>query len=383
MIKKEIINSKTFNDVENNAIPSLLSDDYMCEKSNIYYADDSLNILREIDKNIKLEIADKLANNENFTVHHKINNRSYLISFISINNVKGMPVAYIFSYKEDRIVQSHVNMKFFIHIITLVILVIIAFFILQIMLKSNKIKESEIQLRELNATKDKLFSIIAHDLRSPFNGILGFSELLIENVNEFETAETEKYLGIINSSAKNTLVLLDNLLDWAKTQTGQINFNPEKLILSSIIHEVIETSNSMAKIKGISLNYIKSDKIEAFADENMLKIVLRNLISNAIKFTKVGGKIRVYAISKQGRVEITISDNGVGMNDETQNSLFSLETNETTMGTANEKGSGLGLVLCKEFVEKLGGNIWVESEEGKGSNFKFTLPLHIVKMTTN
>jgi signal transduction histidine kinase len=172
-------------------------------------------------------------------------------------------------------------------------------------------------------------------------------------------------------------------LDWAKTQTGQINFNPEKLILSSIIHEVIETSNSMAKIKGISLYYIKSDKIEAFADENMLKTVLRNLISNAIKFTKVGGKIRVYAISKQGRVEITISDNGVGMNDETQNSLFSLETNETTMGTANEKGSGLGLVLCKEFVEKLGGNIWVESEEGKGSNFKFTLPLHIVKMTTN
>jgi len=242
------------------------------------------------------------------------------------------------------------------------------------------LKQKE-QLQELNATKDKLFSIIAHDLRSPFNSILGFLELLIENVNEFETAETEKYLGIINSSANNTLILLDNLLNWAKSQTGQISFKPEILIFSSVILEIIKLKKSIAKAKNISLNYFSSDEIEVYADINMLKTVLRNLISNAIKFTKSGGNIRVFAVSKHDRVEISISDNGVGMNEETRNKLFRLETNETTKGTANEKGSGLGLILCKEFVEKHGGKIWLESELGKGSVFKFNLPVSKSKST--
>jgi len=241
--------------------------------------------------------------------------------------------------------------------------------------KNNKITEQIEKLRLLNATKDKFFTIISHDLRSPFNSILGFSELLIENVKELDIAETENYLEIISSSAKNTLVLLDNLLNWAKSQTGQINFNPKKLNLSSIIQEIIEKSNSMAKIKDISLNQMKSDEIEAYADENMLMIVLRNLISNAIKFTETGGNINISVISVENQVEISISDDGVGMNDETRKQLFDISADKTTKGTANEKGSGLGLILCKEFVEKLGGNIWVESELGKGSDFKFTLPL--------
>jgi len=236
------------------------------------------------------------------------------------------------------------------------------------------LKKSDSKLKESNDTKDKFFSIIAHDLRSPFNNILGFSELLIENSNNYEAAETEKYLGIINSSANNTLILLDNLLNWAKSQTGKISFNPEKIILSNVILEIIKLKKSIAKAKNISLNYFSSDEIEVYADENMLKTVLRNLIFNAIKFTKLGGHINIYAVSIQDHVEISISDNGVGMKDETRKKLFNISTNITTKGTANEKGSGLGLVLCKEFVEKLGGNIWVESEEGKGSTFHFTLP---------
>ena len=238
------------------------------------------------------------------------------------------------------------------------------------------LKTSDAKLKESNDTKDKFFSIIAHDLRSPFNNILGFSELLIENLNKFETQETEKYLGIINSSANNTLILLDNLLNWAKSETGIISFNPKKIIFSNVILEITKLKKSMAKAKNISLNYSSSDEIEVYADENMLRTVLRNLVSNAIKFTKNGGNISVYAISKQDFVEITVSDNGVGMKKETQNKLFSLETNETTIGTANEKGSGLGLILCKEFVEKHGGKIWIESELGKGSDFKFTLPIN-------
>ena len=235
--------------------------------------------------------------------------------------------------------------------------------------------KSEAELKKLNATKDKFFSIIAHDLRSPFNHILGFTELLIENTQDFEVAETKKYLGIINSSAKNTLILLDNLLNWARSQTGKVSFKPEKIILASIVHEIFELSNSRAKSKNIILNFIEPGEIVVFADPDMMKTILRNLISNAIKFTHPNGKIEVTALQDDNFIAIAVSDNGVGMKDETRKKLFDISTNITTRGTANEKGSGLGLILCKEFVEKHGGKIWIESEEGKGSDFKFTLPL--------
>ncbi len=236
------------------------------------------------------------------------------------------------------------------------------------------IKKNELRLKELNAAKDKLFSIIAHDLRSPFNGILGFSELLIKSTKDFEVSESEKYLGIINSSAKNTLILLDNLLNWAKTQTGQIIYKPEKINLASIVKEVLEISSSIAKIKNITLNYIQPDAIEVYTDLNMLKIVLRNLISNAIKFTNLNGTIEVSTIQNQNNIEITVSDNGIGMDEETLNKLFKINTTLKTAGTASEKGSGL--ILCKEFVEKQNGKISVESKLGIGSDFRFTLPLN-------
>jgi signal transduction histidine kinase len=235
--------------------------------------------------------------------------------------------------------------------------------------------ESERKLNELNSTKDKLFSIIAHDLRSPFNNIIGFSELLIEKVNDDTFTESEKFLTIINSSATNTLILLDNLLNWAKYQTGKINFKPVKIVFSNIILEVLKLEKSIAKAKNISLNYFTADEIEVYADENMLKIILRNLISNAIKFTKPGGEIRVFAILLKDWVEITISDNGIGINEEKLKELFNTSSNSSTTGTANEKGSGLGLMLCKDFIETHKGKIWAESKEGKGSEFKFTLPL--------
>lgn len=235
--------------------------------------------------------------------------------------------------------------------------------------------ENETQLKKINATNNKLFSIIAHDLRLPFNSILGFSELLMDNKNDFEIAEREEFAKGINTTAQNTLSLLDNLLNWAKAQSGKIIIQPEKIILSSIILEVIEILTLVANFKSIALIYNQSNEIEVVADEDMVKLVLRNLVSNAIKFTKSGGDVNISAISNQDEVEISISDNGVGMNDKARKKLFKIATNVSTSGTANEKGSGLGLVLCKEFVEKLGGTIWVESEEGVGSDFKFTLPL--------
>ena len=163
-------------------------------------------------------------------------------------------------------------------------------------------------------------------------------------------------------------------MNWARTQTGQLNFNPQKIILTPIIKGIIQISNLSAVAKNISLVQNKTEDIEVYADGNMLKIIIRNLISNAIKFTNQGGKITVSAKKEPDRVEITISDNGVGMTKETISKLFRIETSNTTSGTANEKGSGLGLILCKELVEKHGGRIRVESRLGKGSSFKFTLP---------
>ncbi|EPR67121.1 PAS domain-containing sensor histidine kinase [Cyclobacterium qasimii] len=240
------------------------------------------------------------------------------------------------------------------------------------------LKKSEGRFREINATKDKLFSIIAHDLRGPFNNIIGLSELLSKNEHEnvADNEQSEKYIEIINSTAKSTLTLLDNLLNWANSQTGGLSFRPEKIILSEVILEIIDLEKTLSIAKNITLKYTTTKEIAFYTDENILKTILRNLISNAIKFTNPGGNINVITATNEQQVEITIADNGIGMSEETADKLFDISTNITSLGTANEKGSGLGLVLCREFVEKLGGNIWVESVIGKGSNFIFNLPLN-------
>ncbi len=242
--------------------------------------------------------------------------------------------------------------------------------------KNIKVHHEKLKIEELNRTKDKLFSIIAHDLRSPFSGVAGLSELLIKNINNWEVSKVEKYLNVINTTANNTITLLDNLLNWAKSQTGQLSFNSKRIIFTDLIEEIIALTTTLAKSKNITLKYSEVDVIEVFADEEMLKTVLRNLISNAIKFTRSGGQITIGAVTTKDCVEFTISDNGIGMNEDMQSQIFDLSANTTTIGTANEKGSGLGLLLCKEFVERQNGKIWVESEEGKGSDFKFTLPIN-------
>nr|WP_321411501.1 PAS domain-containing sensor histidine kinase [uncultured Carboxylicivirga sp.] len=236
------------------------------------------------------------------------------------------------------------------------------------------LQKSEKELKELNSTKDKLFSIISHDLRGPFSSIIGLSELLIENLNDTTFTDFEKYLRVINNSANNTLILLDNLLNWAKSQTGTLNFNPEKMILSEVVTEVINLYKPIARAKKIALNYFNLEEIDVFADKNILETVLRNLISNAIKFTDYEGDIWIYASRKDNWVEITVSDNGVGITKEKQKELFKLSTDSSTNGTKNKEGSGLGLILCKDFIEIQKGKLWVESREGKGSAFKFTIP---------
>jgi PAS domain S-box-containing protein len=236
------------------------------------------------------------------------------------------------------------------------------------------LEEKGKQIKEINLTKDKLFSIIAHDLRSPFNIILGFSRQLLKKYKSDNFEQTELFIKAIESSAKSTLLLLDNLLNWQKSQTGQLHFQPEFIKFRSITKEIDDLLNSTAVAKNISLNYFYSETIIIYADKNMLLTILRNLITNAIKFTNKGGEIDVFAVGNQNQIEITISDNGMGMNAEVKSKIFKIGDQITQSGTSGEAGTGLGLILCKEFVEKHQGKIWVESEVGEGCDVKFILP---------
>ncbi len=235
------------------------------------------------------------------------------------------------------------------------------------------LQNSEAELRELNATKDKFFSIIAHDLKSPFNSILGFSEMLKDEARDLDIDSIVEYAGIINSSVLHTFGLLENLLDWARMQQGRIPFEPQKILLNSIVNAEFEGLKNSADQKNIELNNYINQNLIITADENMISTVLRNLVSNAIKFTPNGGEVKVEASVEDDNVKISVSDTGIGIKPETIRKLFKIETSFTTRGTENEKGTGLGLLLCKEFVEKHGGKVWVESAVGKGSCFNFTL----------
>lgn len=241
----------------------------------------------------------------------------------------------------------------------------------------TEIKRYQNQLSELIATKDKIFSVIAHDLRTPFTSIIGFTDLLLDNYNKFDEARIRKILEYINLSAKPTLDVLTNLLNWVNVQTGQLTFNPEIFSLKELVREVIEIMTPAASIKNIDLVYDKVGEYEVSADINMLKSVLQNLIGNAIKFSWEGGAVEVLARRKADFIEIEVADDGMGMDDQRKTALFSVDSQLSTTGTQGEKGSGLGLILCKEFVERHGGNIRVESEPGNGCSFLFTIPANL------
>jgi PAS domain S-box-containing protein len=236
-------------------------------------------------------------------------------------------------------------------------------------------RESEARLRELNATKDKFFSIIAHDLKSPFNSILGFSEILKDEVKNLDIGTIAQYASIINSTATNTYQLLENLLEWSLSQQQKMPFDPAPMFLNHLINAEIQNLKHHAGLKNIELTCTFGENIIITADENMLSTIIRNLITNAIKFTEKNGKIVITARVHGNEVEVSVADTGIGIKPEAIDKLFKIETSFTTRGTENEKGTGLGLLLCKEFIEKHHGKIWVESEPGNGSRFIFVLPV--------
>jgi signal transduction histidine kinase len=237
-----------------------------------------------------------------------------------------------------------------------------------------KIRQSNEQLIELNATKDKFFNIIAHDLKSPFNSIVGFSDLLVDMARDKDYDEMGKYAGIIHQSSHRAIDLLVNLMEWARSQTGRIEFNPEIFEMDELFNDVVKLLSDNAAQKGITITKTLPSRGIAKADKAMISTVLRNLVANAIKFTKPGGEIFLSVSENNSGITVAVKDNGIGIPANLIDKLFRLDECFTTRGTEKEQGTGLGLILCKEFIEKHEGTIWAESTEGKGSIFSFSLP---------
>lgn len=247
---------------------------------------------------------------------------------------------------------------------------------LQLYRQKIELQEQSSKLQQLNIEKDKFFSIIAHDLRGPIGGLMSLSELMADETEEFTPEEKKEMMLALNRSSVSVFSLLENLLEWARMQQGLISFHPEPIKLLPIIYESIIIVQEITKSKGIEIINESSATLEVHADKNMLQAILRNLVSNAIKFTPRGGKITVSAsVTGNDAVEISVKDSGIGMSPAIRDNLFRLDVETNRKGTEDEPSSGLGLILVKEFVEKHGGKIRIESTEGQGSNFKFTIPL--------
>ena len=237
------------------------------------------------------------------------------------------------------------------------------------------IKNQNEELIRLNAAKDKFFSIIAHDLKNPFSAIIGSSDLLLQKAEAKDIQEIDRYAKIINQSSKKALDLLLNLMDWSQIQTGRMKFEPEYFDIHNLVEEAIGLLGCNAVEKFISIRNNLSEKMMVHADKTMISIVLRNLISNALKYTKTGGLITISSKQEENKLIISVNDNGVGIANELIDKLFKIDGVHSTPGTEKEKGTGLGLILCREYLEKNKGKIWVQSVIKEGTTFYFSLPL--------
>lgn len=233
---------------------------------------------------------------------------------------------------------------------------------------------SEKNLRELNAAKDKFFSIIAHDLKNPFMGILGFTEILSNSFEQYDDAEKQKMISFIKRSAESAYKLLENLLEWSRIQIGVAKVTPVQTDISILINDSITSLKDVAHTKNIKIITTVQSETYVYADEEMIKTIIRNLLTNAIKFSHPDGYVKITAEDSKENLKLSITDKGIGVKKELLNNLFRIDKSITTKGTLGEKGTGLGLILCKEFVEKNNGKLIVDSKEKEGSTFSIILP---------
>lgn len=238
----------------------------------------------------------------------------------------------------------------------------------------NQLNEVNRELNLANATKDKFFSIIAHDLKNPFNSLIGFSDLLLENISMMDSKSVTDMIWYINNTSKSTFLLLEDLLLWSKSQLGRLSFNPQTVLFTDLWGDISESLSLMAVKKGINLDLNIECNSTVYCDKDMIKTVLRNLVTNAIKFSHENTHIGINAYCYKDLTTVEVKDSGVGIEPSRIDTIWQVGGKNSTPGTNNESGSGLGLVLCKEFIDLHNGQIWAESTLNQGSSFFFTLP---------
>lgn len=276
--------------------------------------------------------------------------------------------------KENKILSQENELQSRQNTFLIIFAIVLIIFISYGITKYYQNKKLTKQFKELNATKDKFFSIIAHDLKNPFNNLLGYSEMLAQDFDEMTEEEKHEAIRDFNSSSKKLLLLVENLLDWARANIGALKFEPEYFEVKKAIDDVVDLYSSNIKSKNLKVNFDIPADSKVYTDTDFFYLVARNLIHNAIKFSETNGEVKVVMKEEKNHYQIDYIDNGVGIEKEKLNGLFELGKSNSSDGTNNETGSGLGLILVRDLVTKWGGKIFVESEPGKGSKFSITIP---------
>ena len=285
---------------------------------------------------------------------------SYENTFNLANGKRWIKVNYVPFFNEDKNVSS---------------IVVLSYDITDTKQAELNLKESESKLKTLNQDKDKFFSIISHDLKNPISTIIGFLKLIQSSYNEINSDEVKTELDLIHQLASEAYSLLDNLLIWSKSQSGNLPFHPQKIKLKLLLSEIFSYFKGNSKAKNIQLTHTIDEDFYLYADYNMLSTILRNLLSNAIKFTEINGKILVIAEKTDTYTQITVSDNGIGFPEDKLKDIWKFPYTISTKGTAEESGHGFGLSLCKDFIDKHGGNIYINNNiDKKGTSINFTVP---------
>lgn len=332
----------------------------------------------------KREIESGIDRKLPFGLHAQTGNgTSYTGLFFPVHGPDGQIVAFIISYSSDSTLSDYYNNGLIIMSVSVLLVLFVFFFLLffvvtfrRLSLQNMRLAESERQLQELNKAKDKFFSIIAHDLRNPFHGLVGLAEVLTEDYDAMPAEKTRRFHQLIYDSSRQGYQLVNNLLEWTRMQTGRFAFNPEKLNVQRFVGEVADQLRSSIEAKGIALVVDVPGPLYLYADHQMVCAIVRNLLSNAIKFSHPGGKIFIRAVPVGQYLRISIADQGVGMDGQTKSDLWKIELSHSSKGTLGETGTGLGLLLVREFVERHKGTISVESEPGLGTTFTVSLPLN-------
>lgn len=311
-----------------------------------------------------------------FIILASIIQRKYLLFWMLFKLAIAYTLLYL-EYQNPDIILIHYkerSFRFLDTALTLGILLLTIYLTIRY-LKKNYRQEQELSLKKneelvkVNASKDKLFSIISHDLRSPFNALIGLSQMLKENENELDEIEKKECVNAIYETSTKTYYLLQNLLEWSLSQTNEIQFQPEEINLNQLVNHALSMPLEVAKSKEIEIEVNIPEKEFIVADKNMMETVLRNIVSNAIKFTESQGKISITSYNDQKGVTLKISDNGIGMSKATLSALFDNNNNTSQQEIIQDQGMGLGLMLCKDFIERHDGKIWAESIQGQGTVF--------------